>query len=131
MPRFRFLPLCVALAVTFTHFHCIVTSAKAAGVTARLIERVVYERAPRDLGSIPQCENETGCICRGAIFIAVPAVDLVDVTACQWLFEMTAPGNESFGAKLYEMDFAVFERQNFASPVSGRTLRALLGSFLI
>jgi hypothetical protein len=131
MSRCRLLPLCMLLAVTFNHFHCLGTTAQAAGVTARLIERVIREGAPRDFGSIPRCENETGCICRGAIFIAPPSIDSVHTTACQWPAESHA---ELFATADFAMrgaNFASLDREHFAQPISGRALRAWLAVYLI
>ncbi len=119
------------LAVMFNHFHCLGTTAQAAGLTAQLIERVIREGAPRDLGSIPKCENETGCICRGAIFIASPAIDSVHMTACQWPAAFRAELFPTADIAMRGANFASLGREHFVQLMSGRALRAWLAVFLI
>ncbi|HXT57528.1 MAG TPA: hypothetical protein VN699_02790 [Pirellulales bacterium] len=131
MLRFRLFPVLMALGVTFNHFHCIGTSARAAGEVKKQALRAQLDGGTQDFASLPKCENETGCICRGAIFIAPPSGDLADLATFQWLpeprpaiFEAAAPAPNNLGA-------ALLERRHRIAPISGRALRALLGSFLI
>lgn len=122
----------MALAVMFNHFHCVGTSALALGVAAELGQRARLDATvPADMGAIPECENETGCICQGAIFISAPAVDSVDLASCQWLVEPTAELVAKLDGPSVVAAFASVERQKFARPISGRAMRAWLASFLI
>jgi hypothetical protein len=129
MPKFRVLPILMALGVTFNHFHCIGTSVKAAAVVIEQVRRAEIDDAARDMGSIPKCENETGCICQGAIFIAPAPYDLIDLSACDW--------NADFEAVVLESPMptclkdAAIQRRHFAPPISSRALRAWISSFLI
>ncbi|HVX59752.1 MAG TPA: hypothetical protein VHC19_04095 [Pirellulales bacterium] len=132
MPRFRLLAVCMALAVTFNHFHCVGTSALALGVAAELGQRARLDAtAPADMGAIPECENETGCICQGAIFVSAPAVDVLNLASCQWIIEPCAELVTQSGQPDLVAAFATLERENFARPISGRAMRAWLASFLI
>jgi hypothetical protein len=79
----------------------------------------------------PKCMNESGCICRGAIFIAAPQVDALDLTTWTALSQLKCDvqslpkplSGNGFGE--HHDDFLK------GSPISGRALRALLASFLI
>ena len=131
MPKFRLLPILMALGVTFNHFHCIGTSLEAAAVERHEVQRAMIDGASRDFGPIQSCENETGCICRGAIFIAAPAADLADLSVCQWCGE-AQPAAIAAPAPLEScVSRAALERRHFVWPISSRALRAWLGSLLI
>lgn len=131
MPRFRILPVLMALGVTFNHFHCIGTSVEAASAVIEQVRRAETNGASQDLGSIPKCENETGCICQGAVFIAPAPFDLIDLNACQWNAEVLPAAVETSSPLELCISRAALERRHFAPPISSRALRAWLGSFLI
>lgn len=130
MRRFRLLPILMALGVTFNTFHCLGTAARAAGVVKEQVRRAQLDGSAQELGSIPKCENETGCICQGAIFIAPPSVDLADLATFQWLPELQ-PAIAAADLAPSGLNSALLERRHGIAPISGRALRALLGSFLI
>jgi hypothetical protein len=121
----------MALGVTFNHFHCIGTSARAAGEVKKQVLRAQLDGGTQDLASLPKCENETGCICRGAIFIAPPSSDLADLATFPWLPEPQPAIVEAAPSAPNGFGAAWFERRHRIAPISGRALRALLGSFLI
>lgn len=131
MPKFRVLPLVMALGVTFNHFHCIGTSVEAAAAVIQEVRRAEIDGSSQDLGSMPKCENETGCICHGAIFIAPPPYDLLDLTTSQWFPEVQPCIVEALAPAPKYVSTAALERRHFVAPISCRALRAWLGSFLI
>jgi len=131
MPKFRILPVLMALGVTFNHFHCIGTSVEAASAVIEQVRRAETNGASQDLGSIPKCENETGCICQGAIFIAPAPFDLIDLSACPWNAEIQPGAVEAPQRLELHVSRAARERRHIAPPISGGALRAWLGSFLI
>ncbi|HUY87729.1 MAG TPA: hypothetical protein VMV10_03245 [Pirellulales bacterium] len=131
MPRFRILPLLMALGVTFNHFHCIGTSVQAAAFVMQEVRRAQVDGPSQDLGSVPKCENETGCICQGAIFIAPPPYDLVDLTACQWTDEAQPAIVETLLPLQKCVSNAALERRHFAPSLTKGAMRAWLGRFLI
>lgn len=131
MPRFRILPLLMALGVTFNHFHCLATDIEAAAYVVQQVQHALAHDSARDLGSIPQCENETGCICQGAIFIAPPACDLADLTVCQWVGK-ALPAVVGAAAPFENgASIAAPRRRNIAPLCAKGELRAWLGRFLI
>jgi hypothetical protein len=131
MPKFRLLPVLMALGVTFNHFHCIGTSVEAASAVIEQVRRAEANGASQDLGSIPTCENETGCICQGAIFIAPAPYDLIDLNAHQWNAEIQPADFETSSPLETSVRRAALERRHIAPRISGGALRAWLGSFLI
>jgi hypothetical protein len=131
MRRFRLLPILMALGVTFNTFHCLGTAARAAGVVKEQVRRAQLDGSTQELGSVPKCENETGCICQGAIFIAPPFADLADLASFQWLPEPQPAMALAADLAPSGPDCALLARRHFVPPISGRALRALLGSFLI
>jgi hypothetical protein len=77
----------------------------------------------------PRQEDESGCICRGAIFVEPPSVVPLDLAlwfpllenciALSPVVELDAPG-----------DFLAAGRLCWRPPISGRALRALHSTFL-
>ena len=131
MPKFRILPVLMALGVTFNHFHCIGTAVEAASAVIEQVRRAEVNGASQDLGSIPKCENETGCICQGAIFIAPAPFDLIDLSACPWNADVPPTPAETCPRLELHISRAALEQCHIAPPISGGALRAWLGSFLI
>jgi hypothetical protein len=131
MRRYRLLPILMALGVTFNTFHCLGTAARAAGVVKEQVRRAQLDGSTQELGSIPKCENETGCICQGAIFIAPPSADLADLATFQWLPEPQPANAVAADLAPNGLNSALLERRHVVGPISGRALRALLGSLLI
>lgn len=128
MPFRPFILLLIGLSVTACTFHCLQHQALAAAHFAR------FEGAQREADcwapfSPVATEDESGCVCRGAFFVEAPQV--VSVELARWcpLFEQSTPlaatvALEAPGEYLETDEFLM------RPPLAGRTLRALVGSFL-
>lgn len=131
MPRFRILPLLMALGVTFNHFHCLATDVAAAAAVVEQVRRAQADGSAQDLGSIPKCENESGCICQGAVFVAPPDCDLADLTVCQWVGKARSGVIETAQKLESGASITGLERRPIAPLFAKGELRAWLGRFLI
>src|SRR5580765_2004502 len=98
MMSHRYLPIIAAIAVTLCRFNCLITSAKAAGFQYRAAQAAAAGLNNLSPEAPPKCMNESGCICRGAIFIAAPQVDALDLTT--WIAVSQAAGESQRLPKL-------------------------------
>ena len=127
-PR-RAITLLVLGAVTLCPFNCVRHKAYRAGYFLRLAQASHTNSARITPPAPPRCQNETGCICQGVIFVAAPQVD--DLAFSYWLaldFQLSEPPlNHGFGSEPVWLR----HRRDEAPAPSGRALRALIASFQI
>jgi hypothetical protein len=122
-----FLPAAFSLLVLVSNWHCQVGAAEV--VVAMASRQVNADGSPARPINLPpgSCENESGCMCRGATL----AVSLDGAQFAPHLVEILAVPNDE-GAISPEVPQksrpdALFFR---SPPLSGRILRAHLASFL-
>jgi hypothetical protein len=130
MSRFRVsISILTLAAVTACPFECLQTKATRVAYLAELRAQMMAGANLVLPPTPPRCQNETGCVCQGAVLIAVPYVDTVDLDRWdQWCLHELAVGAQTLDAG---ERLPVGDEENWCRPISGRMLRALLGSFLI
>lgn len=77
------------------------------------------------------CENETGCICRGATL--AHRVDLSDLqpVACDWLLATGLASQPGLATADATVEPGAFDDPSRLPPISGRMLRARYSSLVI
>jgi hypothetical protein len=131
MSATRFIPVFFAALVVIKHCHCICTAAQGAGLETARAERVLAGNENVERTSSPRCENESSCICRGAILTAVVPHVALDLTT--W----TAAAFDDLVATVCTKELAdrpfdrLVDRPGGSRLISGRTLRAHLASYVI
>lgn len=118
------------VAIVVAYGHCLAHGAQSVAFVAS----AVHERgqaaplSPHD----PACENESGCICRGVVFVAPVDFDQVQRDAQQLgdlialLDERTLAGELGTSVE-FPRNWTVFDAP---APRSGRMLRAYISSLL-
>lgn len=127
-PR-RAITLLVLGAVTLCPFNCVRHKAYRAGYFLRMAQASHTSSDRITPPAPPRCQNETGCICQGVIFVAAPQVD--DLAFSYWLaldFAQLEPSVIRVGGGEWDL---LRNDQDEARPPSGRALRALIASFQI
>ncbi|HEX4129599.1 MAG TPA: hypothetical protein VHZ24_06120 [Pirellulales bacterium] len=124
----RLLPIVFIAAISFNHFHCVCYAAVAAAQMLAAIRLTVAEGERLDQGPVAPCNNESGCICKGAVLIAAVPFDVVDAAVWQAVPATHTLLQPSPGMMLSS---PADERCHDVVPISGRILRAYLASLVI
>jgi hypothetical protein len=131
--RFRSaVPAVIAVAVLVCHFNCLRETAHGAGVaTDSAREAASGGDLPMESESSPRQQNESGCICRGAVLYA--PVNIAPLDLSTWFAAIASPEPTAGSLLAFEPEpvGAITSAQIMAKPFSARKLRALLASFLI
>lgn len=129
--RLRPLAFVLAAALAMCSFNCLGHSAQGASL---LVDSYKAAETGRDLplkGNLLHCHNESGCICRGAVFVAPVVVQTIDLAV--WDYLPAALDNRLAALELVPAapPAAALDSLIFCPQLSGRILRALLASLLI
>jgi len=139
MPSRPAILLLMGLSVLSCTFHCLDHQARAAAHCARYSgENRGSENGNRaesqgidDVAPVSPAdsEDESGCICRGAFFVEAPQI--VPLEALGWLplMEASTPLEQTFALEAWG-EYLESDEFLLRPPLAGRTLRALVGSFL-
>ena len=119
----RLLPPALSLLVLVANWHCAVGAVD-------VVQRMSHSHhQPEPLQQPAGCENESGCMCRGATLIQ--SLDISDLAPR--MMEVITQGDHARYADISILDSAVTAKNPafFRSPpLSGRILRAHLASLL-
>jgi hypothetical protein len=124
----RSLTLGFAVSLLTTHFHCVCCAAWGyQAMSVAQAQATAGQSIP--VGNDPlESEDETGCICRGAVMICQVAAPAVDWSL--WHFTALAPELGVWASVLAEpATLAPIDSLRTRTPIAGRILRALISSF--
>ena len=116
-------------AIVSCHFHCLAHHAAGAGQLVQALTVAHGQPAPLS-GDNPRCEDESSCICGGAVLTASAAPLTIDVTFSQ-LVAMPVPMLDVGAPFVLVVPAAKFVACDDPFPISGRILRAWFASLTI
>jgi hypothetical protein len=130
LARQRALTVAAVLLLVAASLHCPLEWQAAIGQIAEIGRlRAAGEALPIGM-PLPGCEDESGCICRGATLTQAVDVSCLASDAADWL-PLGLPLLPRAKATAENDDRPAFAGECLAPPFSGRQLRALYASLVI
>jgi hypothetical protein len=95
-----------------------------------ILASVHSAKEPPPGSPVQGCDNESGCICRGATLSHALGLEMLSAVASEWQV-VGLPAAFGVECACHDTPPAPFDRWRATPPVSGRQLRALYASLLI
>jgi hypothetical protein len=119
-------------AIICCHFHCVVHGAQGARMLGEALTAAECGQPVPLNGETPRTENESGCICRGAVLTAAAAAPTVDLDCWYFALDLQPVGWPAWHPlAIVTSAFAEFHPPDAPARITGRILRAWIASLVI
>ncbi|HEY5311096.1 MAG TPA: hypothetical protein VIK18_01210 [Pirellulales bacterium] len=119
-------------AILCCQFHCIVHSAQGARLLGAAITAAERGQPLPINGETPRTENESGCICHGAVLTVIAVAPTVDLGHWHFALDLQSagwPGWHPMG--IAATPFADVHPPDAPARITGKILRAWIASLVI